>query len=50
MLSVICGTLLFHLFECYHKLSVELCECIPHPEFGSVCLGTGHKMIVNRRC
>ena len=50
MLSVICGTLLFHIFECYHKLSVELCECIPHPQFGSVCLGTGHKMIVNRRC
>ena len=44
MLSVICRTLLFHLFECYHKLSVALCDCIPHPQIGSVCLGTGHKI------
>ncbi len=49
MLSVICRTLLFHLFECYHKLSVELCDCIPHPQLGSVCLGSGHKININWR-
>ena len=48
MLSVIRRTMLFHLFECYHKLSVVLCDCIPHPQLGSVCLGSGHKIdIVN---
>ena len=35
-------------FECYHKLSVELCDCIPHLQ--PVCLGSGHKMDINRRC
>ena len=49
MLSVIPRTLLIHLFECYHKLSIELCDCIPHPQCGSVCLGSGPKMDINRR-